>query len=339
MTLNQQITRSQLYHTQHANNLELSPDPCCLICYPIQEELPVGFVNFWNWFQNVVPSVHRYNANTLVAYQVTKVLRIKVQQSEAITTGTQGLFKAYKNILQTLVYRNTPLRTLGDLTYIITTASLITVGFTQTLDYRIGRNLVQGLPPLQTNQPLYRVVEHLRTAWYNNRTSRQRSPDPLLRTSLVVSTSTTAGPSTSLTTDPFPRPSLLARYFRRTTNEPDNRSNTTETFHTPRGSRGPSPTRARSTTPTLELDSPPSVILSDDEGTSQILTNLRTRLQQTQRELDRAATPTENAEFSPLPSPQPSTASSLTHAFATLTLNTPFTRSPSIQPSDQDELE
>ena len=164
MTLNQQIARSQLHHTQHANNLELSPDPCCPICYPIQEELPVGFVNFWNWFQNIVPSAHRYNANILVAYQAAEVLRVQVQQSEAITTETQGLFKAYKNILQTLVYRTTPLRTLGDLTYFITAASLITAGFTQTLDYRVGRNLVQGLAPLQFNQPLYRVVEHLRTA-------------------------------------------------------------------------------------------------------------------------------------------------------------------------------
>src|SRR5688572_2969989 len=184
MTLNQQIARSQLHHTQHANNLELSPDPCCPVCHPVQEELPVGFANFWDWFQNIVPSAYRYNANTLVAYQAAEALRVQVHQSEAITLETQGLFKAYKNILQTLVYRNTPLRTLGDLTYIITTASLITVGFTQTLDYRVGRNLVQGLPPLGANQPFYRVVEHLRTAWYNNRTSRQRSPDPLLRTSL-----------------------------------------------------------------------------------------------------------------------------------------------------------
>src|SRR5688572_14946562 len=211
MTLNQQIARSQLHHMQHSSNLELSPDPCCPICYPAQEEVPIGFLNFWNWLQEITPSVYRYNANTLVAFQAAEALRAQVQQSEAIIPATQGIFKAYKNILQTLIYRAAPLRTLGDLTYIITVASLLSTGFTQPIDYRVQRNLTQGLPSLQANQPLYQVVEHLRSAWYNNRTSRQHSPDPTLRTSVVVATtssSTTAGPSTfSSSTSSFPRPS------------------------------------------------------------------------------------------------------------------------------------
>src|SRR5688500_11700282 len=99
MTLNQQIARSQLHQTQHANNLELSPDPCCPICHSVQEEISASFASFWNWLQQVVPSAHRYNANTVVAYQAAETLRQQVQQSEAITTETQDIFKAYKNIL------------------------------------------------------------------------------------------------------------------------------------------------------------------------------------------------------------------------------------------------
>src|SRR6185369_7545743 len=204
MTLNQQIARSQLHHTQHTSNLELSNDPCCPICYPIQEDLPLGCLNFWRWLQAIVPPAHRYNANTLVAFQAAEQLHTLVQQSEEITVNTQGIFKAYKNIYQTIIYRDSPLRTLGDLTYITTVASLLSSGFLYPLDYRAQRSLVQGLAPLQPNQPLYQVVEHLRTAWSNNRTNRQHSPDPIVRTSVQAD----PGPSTSTTTTqiavPFP---------------------------------------------------------------------------------------------------------------------------------------
>ena len=71
MILPQQIARSQLHHTQYRNELELTPNSCCPICYLVQE-IPVTFLSFWNWLQNIVPSAYHYNNNTIAAFQVAE---------------------------------------------------------------------------------------------------------------------------------------------------------------------------------------------------------------------------------------------------------------------------
>src|ERR1044071_7880419 len=104
MTLTRQIANSQLHHKQHLNKQSLTPDPCCPGCHPISKTILIGFRNYWQWLKEVIPVTHRYNQNTFYAYQVANQLRAILQNSSKITTQTQGIIKAYKNINQLIIY-------------------------------------------------------------------------------------------------------------------------------------------------------------------------------------------------------------------------------------------
>lgn len=99
MTLNRQIALSQLHQDQHLNNEpNLITDPCCPNCHPVQGEIPIGFRNYWTWLKSVIPVAHQFNSNTLEAYRVADQLRSILQNAPRITSQTQGIIKAYKNI-------------------------------------------------------------------------------------------------------------------------------------------------------------------------------------------------------------------------------------------------
>src|ERR1044071_5112516 len=195
MTLTRQIANSQLHHEQHLNKQSLIPDPCYPVCYPITGTVPIGFRNYWQWLKGVIPVTHRYNQNTLDAYQVADQLRAILQNSPRITTQTQGIIKAYKNINQLIIYRASPLYTSGDVAYFSTVAALLTRGFTQGIDDRDKRNLINGFDVVAITHPLYHILKSIKCAWASSASRRSYSPTPSITENSQSTTQLTVVPT------------------------------------------------------------------------------------------------------------------------------------------------
>src|ERR1044072_9503571 len=178
MSLTRQIANPQLHHEQHLNKQSLTPDPCCPVCHPITGIIPIGFRNYWQWLKGVIPVTHRYNQNTLDAYQVADQLRAVLQNSPRITTQTQRIIKAYKNINQLIIYRASPLYTSGDIAYFSTVAALLTQEYTQGLNNRDKRNLINGFDVVAITYPLYYILKSIKRVWASSATKRSYSPVP-----------------------------------------------------------------------------------------------------------------------------------------------------------------
>ena len=156
----------------------MTPDPCCPVCHPITGTASIGFRNYWQWLKGVISVTHRYNQNTLDAYTVADQLRAILQNSPRITTQTQGIIKAYKNINQLIIYRASPLYTSGDIAYFSTVAALLTRGFTQGLDDRDKQNLINRFDVVAITHPLYHILKSIKRAWASSATKRSYSPVP-----------------------------------------------------------------------------------------------------------------------------------------------------------------
>src|ERR1044071_2739212 len=190
MTLTRQIANSQLHHEQHLNKQSLTPDPCCPVCHPITGTVPIGFRNYWQWLKGVIPVTYRYNQNALDAYQVADQLRAILQNSSRITTQTQRIIKAYKNINQLIIYRALPLYTSGDIAYFSTVTALLTQGFTQGLDDRDKQNLVNGFDVVAITHPLYHILKSIKRAWASSASKRSYSPVPSVTREPITAAST-----------------------------------------------------------------------------------------------------------------------------------------------------
>src|ERR1043165_7995067 len=127
MTLFRQIINSRIHHEQHLNNRLRSEDPCCPICHAIEGEIPDSFTQIWNFLtRNLIPSVYRYNQNTLNATLIAEAQRERLQTDQRVTSETQGILFSYQQIFETLIYRTSLLYLAETLVYFTLVALLIT---------------------------------------------------------------------------------------------------------------------------------------------------------------------------------------------------------------------
>src|SRR5688572_26485832 len=180
MSLAQQVERSLQHSTQHQENItDRINDPCCPLCYPITNVPSQGFQNFWKWIsREIAPSARFYNQNSIKTYETADQIRAILQNSSRITAQTQGIIKAYKNVIQTLNFNRNPSYTAGDLGYFTTVATLLTRGFRIDLDPRQQTAILNGNEPVNANDPLYNNLQNLRRVWASSTTRRSRDLTP-----------------------------------------------------------------------------------------------------------------------------------------------------------------
>ena len=100
-----QRNHSAIHNRQERNlrestgNFNLTDDPSCIACNPPPTEIPQPFLNFFEWAQKVLGAL-LYTSKSVEAFQTAVAVEL---------TGTREIY--YKQTLNTLRYKNTPIPT------------------------------------------------------------------------------------------------------------------------------------------------------------------------------------------------------------------------------------
>src|ERR1043166_8825214 len=95
-TLELQVALSTQHALAHARNLPFTPDPTCLVCYPIVGSISVILTKTIAWLKrNYIPTIVGYNQNTVNDFGVAETKRLAVISSGRITEATRDIFTTY----------------------------------------------------------------------------------------------------------------------------------------------------------------------------------------------------------------------------------------------------
>src|ERR1043165_5989909 len=176
-----QVTISQIHHRKHLNNEPLDEDPCCPVCYPVQQTPPPKFIELWNWLTiTLCPSLARFNQNTVDAFEAAELLRQQLTRNNLVTAENRTVLAAYQRIFETALYRRSPDHVPSDLAYFTLLANILTGGFYNRLTRRELGSLTSGQIPPTASREIEPLLRTIQTAWVTHVAVRRTDSDPIL---------------------------------------------------------------------------------------------------------------------------------------------------------------
>src|ERR1044072_4983575 len=176
-----QVTVSQIHHRKHLNNEPLDEDPCCPVCYPVQQTPPPQFIELWNWLSiTLCPPLARFNQNTVDAFEAAELLRQQLTRNNTVTAENCTVLAAYQRIFETTLYRRSPDYIPSDLACFTLISNILTGGFYNRITRRELSAITAGQIPVSAPRETEPLLRTIQTAWITHRAVRRGDSDPIL---------------------------------------------------------------------------------------------------------------------------------------------------------------